>query len=208
MLIARLCITLLAEKWTKKQSATSIIFFWWVPLNGGHVVELEVYARTRMLLLATYALEVYQEFEWGKLAKFWTLNFRPVNKKTCRMMSYHTVVWILYLIGRGSFRWKWMGVLCWWFDVQDLDLDEVGVCDWSYSVLCSQCKRRCTDIIVSSPECKLISQIIVQSLFISFLLYKKVCSDSKFWTCFWPARKQQSTHQNQNFLTWMKVHNS
>ena len=23
------------------------------------------------------------------------------------------------------------------FDAQDLDLDEVGVCDWSYSVLCS-----------------------------------------------------------------------
>ena len=66
------------------------------------------------------------------------------------------------------------------FDAQDLDLDEVGVCDWSYSVLCSQCKWRGTDIIVSSPECLLISYTIVLSLFFSFLLYEKVCSSSKF----------------------------
>ena len=30
-------------------------------------------------------------------------------EKTCRMMSYHTVVRISYLVGRGSFRQKWMG---------------------------------------------------------------------------------------------------
>ena len=30
-------------------------------------------------------------------------------EKTCRMMSYHAVVRISYLVGRGSFRRKWMG---------------------------------------------------------------------------------------------------
>ena len=31
------------------------------------------------------------------------------REKTCRMMSYHAVVRISYLVGRGSFRRKWMG---------------------------------------------------------------------------------------------------
>ena len=35
------------QRVNRKQSATSIIFFRWVPPIGGHVVELEVYARTR-----------------------------------------------------------------------------------------------------------------------------------------------------------------
>ena len=88
------------------------------------------------------------------------------------------------------------------FDAQERfeQLDEVGVCDWSYSVLCSQCKWRWTDIIVSSPECKLISHTIVVSLFFHFFCTKKCARIRNSEPVFWPARKVRSTHQKSKLF--------
>ena len=94
------------------------------------------------------------------------------------------------------------------FDAQDLDLDEVGVCDWSYSVLCSQCKWRWTDIIVSSPECKLISHTIVVSLFFISFVRKSVLEFKILNLFFGLLEKYEARIKNQNFFTWMKVYNS
>ena len=94
----------------RKQSATSIIFFRWVPPIGGHVVELEVYAHVREHALRSHVcVGGLRRVRMSKAGGVSNVELSTNLEKTCRMMSYHAVVRISYLVGRGSFRQKWMG---------------------------------------------------------------------------------------------------
>ena len=84
---------------------------------------------------------------------------------------------------------------------KDLDLDEVGVCDWSYSVLCSmQVEMNWHHCFLTWMQTYLPYHCCVT--FFSFLLYEKVRSNSKFWTCFLACKK--STKHASKIKTFLR----
>ena len=91
---------------------------------------------------------------------------------------------------------------------KDLDLDEVGVCDWSYSVLCSmQVGGGLTSLFPDLNANLSPIPLLCHFFFISFVR-KSVLEFEILNLFFGLLEKYEARIKNQNFFTWMKVYNS
>ena len=89
---------------------------------------------------------------------------------------------------------------------KDLDLDEVGVCDWSYSVLCSM-QDEVTSLFPHLNANLSPIPLLCHFFFISFVR-KSVLEFEILNLFFGLLEKYEARIKNQNFFTWMKVYNS
>jgi len=96
------------------------------------------------------------------------------------------------------------------FDAQERfeQLDEVGVCDWSYSVLCSmQVGGGLTSVFPHLNANLSPIPLLCHFFFISFVR-KSVLEFEILNLFFGLLEKYEARIKNQNFFTWMKAYNS